>query len=512
MQKLLVFINGYKWVGDALALIAGGILVFAFAPFNLFPIAILSQMALFIVWRGISIPRAFWRGWLYGLGMFGGGVHWLYISLAQFGGIDTPTAIIINGLFIMGMALYPAILGAFILKVFPTCNRVRVLLALPAGWVLLEWVRSWFLTGFPWLLMGYSQIDSPLAGLAPIGGVYAVSWAVSITAGLLLYGIIRGKKGKIVWISLIFLWTISTLFSFADWTRPLNKPLKVALLQGNTSNDTKFIDGFAPQIIGDYLALTNDHLNVDLIVWPETAIPKYYHQVQPVIDKINQLSQENNVDFIIGIPLKENNQYYNGVWVAGEKGGFYQKRHLVPFGEFIPFRGLVKAILGDIDIPMSDFSNGALEQAVLSAKSNPLGISICYEDVFAWEIRRSMPNATLLVNLSNDGWFGDSIAPHQHLQIARMRALEMGRYLLRATNSGISAIINQKGQVLLKSPQFEVSVVKGTVQTFDGGTPFSLSGNIPLLVLMFFSLFIAIILHYYWYPAHNHSSESSKIA
>jgi apolipoprotein N-acyltransferase len=509
MQKWFDFLNDYKWVGDVFVFIAGGILVFAFAPFNLFPIAIVSQMILFLLWRGISIKRAFWRGWLYGVGMFGGGVHWLYISLAQFGGIDVITAIIINGLFVMGMALYPALLGAFILKVFPTCNRVRILLALPAGWVLLEWVRSWFLTGFPWLLLGYSQIDSPLAGLAPIGGVYAVSWAVSITAGLLLYGILRSKKGKIAWGSLIFLWTISTLFSFADWTRPLDKPLKVVLLQGNTSNETKFVDNFARQIIDNYLALTNEHLNVDVIVWPETAIPKYYHQVQPVIDEINQLSQEKNVDFIIGVPFKENNRYYNGVWVAGEKGGFYQKRHLVPFGEFIPFRELVKAILGDIDIPMSDFSSGALEQPQLQAKLNPLGISICYEDVFTWEIRRSMPNATLLVNLSNDGWFGDSIAPHQHLQIARMRALEMGRYMLRATNSGISAIINHKGQVVLKSPQFEESVVKGTVQTFDGGTPFSLSGNIPLLVLMLFSLFIAIILHYYWYPSH-HLSESLK--
>jgi len=506
MQKFLVFLNNYKWVGDVLALFAGGMLVFAFAPFNLFPLAILSQMILFLLWRGISIGRGFWRGWLYGLGMFGGGVHWLYISLAQFGGIDTPTAIIINGLFIMGMALYPAILGAFILKVFPTCNRVRVLLALPAGWVLLEWTRSWFLTGFPWLLLGYSQIDAPLAGLAPIGGVYAVSWAVSMTAGLLLYGILRGRKAKVVWISLIFLWVSSILLSFADWTRPLHKSLKVALIQGNTSNETKFVDNFAPQIIGEYLALTNEHLDVDVIVWPETAIPKYYHDVQPVIDEINTISQDKNINFIIGIPLKENDQYYNGVWVAGEKGGFYQKRHLVPFGEFIPFRGLVKAILGEIDIPMSDFSNGAIEQPQLQVKSNILGISICYEDVFTWEIRRAMPSATLLVNLSNDGWFGDSIAPHQHLQIARMRALEMGRYMLRATNTGISAIIDQKGKIALQSPQFEVSVVKGTIQTFDGGTPFSLSGNIPLLVLMFCSLFVGIILHYYWYPIHhNHS-------
>jgi len=510
MQRLMVFLNTYKWVGDVLALIAGGFLVFAFAPFNLFPLAILSQMMLFGLWRGVSVGRAFWRGWLYGLGMFGGGVHWLYISLAQFGGIDTPTAMIINGLFVMGMAFYPAILGAVILKTFPICNRVRVLLALPAGWVLLEWTRSWFLTGFPWLLLGYSQIDAPLSGLAPIGGVYAVSWAVSFTAGLILYGILRGKKGRIAWISLAFLWISSILLSYVNWTRPLDKPVSVALLQGNTSNETKFIDEFAPQIINDYLTLSNEHQNVDILIWPETAIPKYYHNVQPIIDEITQRSQTQHIDFIIGIPLKENHQYYNAVWVVGESGGFYQKRHLVPFGEFIPFRGLVKAILGDIDIPMSDFNEGALEQPQLQAKRNPLGISICYEDAFNWEIRRAMPTATLLVNLSNDGWFGDSIAPHQHLQIARMRALEMGRYLLRATNTGISAIINQKGQVVLKSPQFEVSVVKGQAQTFDGGTPFSLAGNIPLLVLMIFCILIAVILHYYWYPSHLQQYKTSN--
>lgn len=506
VANLFRFLDQRPWVGDLLALLAGSLLVLAFAPFNLFPLAIIATTVLFLLWKSCTPLRALWRGWLFGMGLFGFGVYWLHISLTQFGGINFTGAVMLNALFVMLMALYPAFLGWFILKVFPVCNKVRLLAALPAAWTLLEWFRSWFLTGFPWLSLGYSQLDAPLAGLAPLVGVYGVSWAVAFSASLLVYAIIGGRQAWPAWPVLLVIWGLGGLLTQASWTRTLEKPIEVALIQGNTVPEIKFDPVYTQSILDIYYDLSEQHQDADLIIWPETAVPVFFHEAMPLFESLAAKAKATDTDYLIGVPVQkpESGEYYNAVLgLTADSSSFYFKQHLVPFGEYMPFRGAIEKQLDFIQIPMSDFTAGSSDQPLIKAAHHAIGISICYEDAFPDEMRSVLPNATLLVNVSNDGWFGNSIAPHQHLQIARMRALEAGRYLLRATNTGISAIIDDHGNIVAQMPQFQAGVVRAQAIPFDGGTPYSLSGNIPLLFIMFMCLLVGIVLHHYWHPAHH---------
>ncbi len=499
--------------GDILAFAAGAIMFLGFAPFSLFPVTVISPALLFLLWREISPWRAFLRGWLYGIGMFGIGIYWVHISIHQFGGANIIAAIALTVLLAAGMALYPALLGMIITRVFPRCNKVRLLVVLPAGWTLLEWLRGGLVSGFPWLLLGTSQIDSPLAGLAPLFGVYGVSWAVAFTGSLLVYGILARKRMRLVAVlAFVFLWGGAGALTLMDWTRPLGEPVEVALVQGNVPQEFKWMKSEAFPIMRRYLTLSREHRDAELVVWPETAIPLFYHQAGSFIELLEKERTEHETDFLIGI--REYNyvdkQYFNAVISISEDSGVYRKRHLVPYGEFVPLRKLLGNFMKVLDVPMNvDFSSGEIRQDLLKAAGEGIGVSICYEDAFPEEIGRALPHASLLVNVSNDAWFGDSIAPHQHLQIARMRALEAGRYLLRATNTGISAIINEKGEITAQAEQFKIQVLTGRAQPYEGATPYALSGNVPLLLIMLVCLAAGIMLRYYWnLPRHRPPSSA----
>ena len=483
-----------RYGGDVSALLAGLLLVPAFAPFAWFPLALLSPAWLFWLWQTVSPRRALWRGWLYGLGMFGGGVSWLHISLAQFGGIDLPLAIGLTALFIMILALYPALLGYLAQKYFADVGALRLLLVLPAAWVLFEWLRGWLFTGFPWLLLGYSQIDSPLAHLAPLIGVYGVSWAVALGAGGLCWGLHFPQRWRLVLAGQIVLWGGAALLGLVNWTQARDAPLTVALVQGNTSLEVKFMYEYADAIMDGYMDLSAPHLDADLVIWPETAVPRYLHEVKGFLNELASLRQTHQADFVLGIPVQDPQtaDYHNAILVLSEQPGFYYKHHLVPFGEYMPLRSLVSHYLSFIQIPLGDFTPGPAVQPPLSAARQVLGLSICYEDAYPSEIRRALPEASLLINISNDTWFGDSIAPHQHLQIARMRALEAGRYLLRATNTGISAVIDERGKLVAQAPQFVVQVLRSSAQPRQGSTPYVYTGEWPLLLLLALSLGLGI--------------------
>jgi apolipoprotein N-acyltransferase len=493
-------------MADFLALLAGAALVPAFAPLDWFPLAILSPALLFILLREATPGRAFWRGWLYGVGMFGAGVSWVYVSFHDFGYMHPAAAGALTAAFVMGMALYPALMAYILVKLFPACNRGRLLLAAPALWTLLEWIRGWLFSGFPWLLLGYTQLDTPLAGFAPLAGVYGVSWATVFSASLLVCIALSGWQRAAMYAlpAFILLWGSAALLKQAEWSIPLGDPISVALVQGNVPQEYKWDSRHAEASLLRYLELSRPHRDADLIIWPETAITLFQHQAGHVLKALERERREHGVDFLVGIPIYDSDKkaYYNSVISISEEPSAYHKRHLVPFGEYVPFRWLFGNLLDMLNAPMSDFSAGASEQDLLKAAGHRIGVSICYEDAFPGEVRRAMPMATLLVNVSNDAWFGDSIAPHQHLQIARMRALENGRYLLRATNTGISAIIDNKGQIVEKSRQFEMEVTRAEVQPLEGGPPYTLAGNGPILVIMLACLMAAVLLHYYWWPQH----------
>ena len=479
-----------RYGGDAIALVAGLLVPLGFAPFGWFPLPILGLALALHAWLAVPPRRAFWRGWLFGLGMFGFGVGWVHISIHQFGGNSLPTSLAITSALVAYLALYPALLAALLARSWRQHAAIwRVLLLLAAGWVLLEWLRGWLLTGFPWLALGISQLNSPLATLAPVAGSLAVGFLAATSAGLLwaLFANPRIAGRLLALLVLAGLWGGLFAWGGRDWTAPAGEPFRVSLLQGNISQTRKWQPEELGATLDLYRRLHETSLASRLVIWPETAVPVFYENVADgYLEELQAVSRLNATDVLLGIPYRDaaSDRYYNAMLALTDGGrDLYFKRHLVPFGEFLPFRDLLGEALRFLHVPMADFSRGPAEQALLTLAGQPVGITICYEDVFSREVRSALPEATLLVNVSNDAWFGDSIAPHQHLQIARMRALETGRMLLRGTNTGISAIIGPRGELRSVARQFAVEALHGMVEPRRGATPYVSVGDAPVLGL-----------------------------
>lgn len=475
---------------ELLALFAGSILPLAFAPYGLFPIAILSPACLLWLWHKATVKQAFWRGMLYGIGLFGFGTYWIYISLYQFANVPWLGAIAMTSILIIGMSLYPALLGWFIVRYFPTSLSKSI--AFPTLWTLTEWLRSWILTGFPWLNLGCSQTDAWLSGFVPVIGEFGVTWLVVINASLLVYvwqHSLQLKKLLIPVTLVAAIWITGYQLMLVNWTSPIDKPIQVALLQGNVPQEFKWTEGFHTSSIMRYLGLSQQNRDVDLIIWPETAIPVLYQDVHYYAPHfIRQLAFEHvkyHTDFLIGVPFGDfNTQYFNSVLNITDSSHLYFKRHLVPFGEYVPLQSLVGGLLHFLDVPMTTFSTGDEQPANFHTAGQNVGVTICYEAAFTELVSSSLPDATLLVNVSNDAWFGYSIAPFQHLQIARMRALESGRYLLRATNTGISAVIDTKGKIVAQAPQFAIHALRTSVPPYQGTTPYNSIGHYVIIVVL----------------------------
>ncbi|MFA5531183.1 MAG: apolipoprotein N-acyltransferase [Thiohalomonadaceae bacterium] len=476
------------WRGHAAALAAGGVLPLAFAPLQLSALVFLALAVLFIVVRADSARRGFLRGFLFGLGAFGVGVSWVYVAIHDFGFTSAPVAAILTGLFVALFALYTGLFGALAAWAGRRLSAPQAfLLALPLLWVAVEWFRGWFLTGFPWLSIGYSQIDTPLAGYAPVLGVYGVSWLAAVSAGALaqLWTARRAMRAPVG--GLLAIWGLGLAFSAMDWVAPEGKPLRVALVQGNLPQLTKWEPGAIERHLAIYGDLTRPLLgSVDLVVWPENAVTVFYQDLRDnYLAELTVQAQAVGTDVVLGVPLLDDDgeHYYTTMMALGSRQ-FHRKSHLVPFGEFVPMEDWLRGLIGFFDLPMSGFSPGAPTQPPLQVAGLPAAVTICYEDAFGSEVIGRLPAARLLINGSNNAWYGDSLAPHQHLQIARMRSLETGRPLLRATTNGISAIVDHRGEMAGRSPQFETFVLQGAIQPMHGATPYVRWGNYAMLTLV----------------------------
>jgi apolipoprotein N-acyltransferase len=480
---------------DGLALIAGMALPFAFAPFECWPLALLSPALLLATWLPCSPQRAFWRGLLFGIGLFGVGASWVFVSIHTYGNTLLPVALFITAGFILILAGLIAVQGFLFTYYFPKNNGRKLLLAFPASWVLFEWVRSWILTGFPWLFLGYSQMASPLRGLAPLVSVYGVSFATAWTSAVLVslfYNFPKRLK-LFIGIGLLGLWLGCAALTTIHWTQPLGKPLKVSLIQGNVPILMKWDVAQLQKTLLLYKKLTEQHWDSQIIVWPEGAITLYNTHAQIYLNQLKNAANYHKTAILTGIPIFLEDRAYNGMVVLGEGDGIYLKRHLVPFGEYIPLQSWLGGLLQFLNLPMSNFRSGPSEQVLLNAHEIPIAAFICYEIAYPNLVLREFPEAQLIVVVTEDGWFGKSFASAQQLQIGQMRALETGRYLLSATNTGITAIINPQGQIIHQAPPFQTAVATETIQAMTGRTPVMYGNIYPCIILIMILLLIARI-------------------
>lgn len=467
---------------DFSVFVSGLLLAFAFAPYNQFWLMFVLLAWLMVCTLDKSPGRAFWRGWLFGLGAFAHGIHWIYYSLHYHGGTPFILASALVVLLSAYLALFPALAFYIARRWFPVSIEKQLLLLFPASWLLTEWLRGYLFTGFPWLQLGYAQIDTVLAGYGPLIGGLGIGWLTMLSAGLIAMIMLKKKIHYCV-IGLSGLWLTGLVLTLINWTEPMNKPIQVSLLQGNIAQSEKWKPHMHGPTLQMYYELTRQNWDSDLIIWPETAIPDFRHRVGNYLQQLKNETEIHDKDLLLGIFIRDpdSSRYYNSV--VSLRDGEYLKRHLVPLGEYFPLRGLLSFFMRWIDIPMSDVDSGPQQQSLVTAAGQPLGISICFEDAFDRDIRKDLPQASLLVNVSNDAWFEDSPQPWQHHQIARMRALESGRYMLRATNTGVSSIIDEKGKVLAISPQFKRHVLTNIVQPMQGTTFYSLVGNYLSVIL-----------------------------
>ena len=480
------------WPGNLLAVAAGAITTLALAPFDIWPLALLAVGLFYAGLRELTPRQALGRGWCFGFGLFGAGTSWIYYSIHHFGGASVLLAGLLMLAFTAAIAWFFA-LPAWLWARWLRRNEAPLAdaLAFAALWVGQEAFRGWFLTGFPWLYSGYSQLDGPLKGLAPVGGMWLISFVLALSAALLCnLPRLRTRAPKLAAgiVLLLAPWVAGLALKNHAWTEPSGQPLTVAAMQGNVEQSMKWDPAALNAQLALYRDMTFTSKKADLIIWPETAVPVLKESVEGYLSVMGKFAADRDSALITGVPLREKGthgeyRYYNAITVTGEGDGTYLKQKLVPFGEYVPLQDLLRGLIGFFNLPMSDFARGPSGQALLQAKGYEIAPFICYEVVYPEFAAGLAAQSDLLLTVSNDTWFGTSIGPLQHLQMAQMRALEAGRWMIRATNNGVTGLINPFGQITAQIPQFERGILYGDVVPMHNLTPYLQWRSWPLIIV-----------------------------
>lgn len=480
------------------ALFAGAIAPLSLSPVNFWPAACISIFVLLLTLENSTAKQAAKLGWLFGLGFFGVGASWVYVSINVYGNTSGLFAAFLTLLFVAALALLFALQCWLYQRYFSGLHRA---LGFAACWVLFEWLRSWLLTGFPWLYLGYGHINTLLANLGPVLGVLGISFAVTLLSGMLYEVFLIWRKEKL-WMSkqlfkyeIVFILLGLTLFYLGSisWVEEeLGLNADIALVQANIDQNLKFDPAFIGESLDLYNGLSAPLWENDIVIWPETAIPLLYQGAGSELAYFNQLAIENNSSLVTGILYREENRIYNSITAIGNGSGVYHKQKLVPFGEYVPLAGIMQSVLQIFSLPVSSLYSGPDNQSLLQASGFSFASYICYEVVYPDFVRKQAHDADFLVTISNDTWFGASFGPLQHLQMAAMRALENGRYMIRATSNGVTAFINEKGQIIEQAAQFEIATLESTVPVLRGRTPFSYWGSWPIVLFSFLMLILIL--------------------
>lgn len=470
-----------------IALLAGSATVFAFAPYGWWPLQIAALALLFMQAQHAGSPKAsFALGWVFGTASIAAGTHWLYVSMHHYGGMPSAMAVLAVLLLAAGLGLLYGFALALAKRIAVTLRApLALMLLMPACWMLADWTRNWIFTGFPWIATGYAHNASPLAGYAPLVGVFGVGFLASVIAGCIATMLQLRRLHRVALALLILVPVAGIALSQLRWTAPHGQALTVRLLQGNVPQEMKFDAAQLDASLQLYRAMITEK-RADLIATPETALPLLATYLpHGYLEQLASFAKGQDSKLLVGIPwTTAPGIYLNSVIGIGDDKAYrYDKHHLVPFGEFIPtgFRWFVDMM----KMPLGDFGRGDLQQPAFQVKDQWVLPNICYEDIFGEEIAaqlsasadRGAPVPSLLLNVSNIAWFGDTIALPQHLQASQMRALELGRPMLRATNTGATAVVDERGQVIAQLPPFTRGALEASVQGTQGLTPYARIGN-----------------------------------
>lgn len=475
----------------SMAIVLGLAWPLGFAPFNISALPLLILAVLFALLARQGTKAAFAHTFLFALASFGAGLYWISHTLHEFGGMSWPLAILLMLLLSTYLALFPALALGLARRLFPQ-RQALLLMGLPASWVLGEWLRGHLFTGFPWLTLGYSQATAPLGGLAPWIGTYGISMVAAWMAGLLAWTWAQETR-RAIWLIgfpvVIAITLVSYLLGQVSFSRPLGQPLKVYLLQGDIPQAVKWSPDQIEPTLKRYVDLVlSTPPGTRLVVMPESAIPLFRDEVTTLLQSFSRWALQHQATIVLGIDERvargQAVDYYNSALALdGRRATVYRKRHLVPFGEYLPLRPVLSRFASQLVPGEGDFSAGR-GLGVLPVDKSAAGISICYEAAFPDEIRRDvLGGARFLLNISNDDWFGNTIAPYQHLQMGQMRARESERFLARATNTGITVIVAPDGKIIGRLPQFRPGALAGSIQGFTGLTPYTQTGDAPVLYL-----------------------------
>lgn len=487
-----------KLLGQLIVAFAlGAMQVFAFSPFQHEWVIYPSFIGFYLLFEQVqkTTQRYFLVAFTFSFAFFIGTIHWVYVSMDLFGGMPIFVSVLLIILLCAYLALYPTLALWLSSRFLGLTKGLRYLLLIPVLWLISDWLRGYVLTGFPWSYLGYSHADTPLIGYAPVFGVQGVTLAIMIVCGALTL-LLQKHRIALNVILVTAIMVTGYLLKQLQYTLPQPAQM-VSLVQGNINQNDKWLpDQLYPSLF-KYLDLSETGLDeqAELIIWPESAIAALELDMQKFLIPLSEnLARQNKtlITGIIGYTL-DNDEYHNTIIALGKSaqqntytltgGNRYQKHQLLPIGEFVPFEDLLRPLAPYFNLPMSSFHRGDEIQTNLQTPQAQLASALCYEIAFPELLRKNI-NATtgMILTLSNDAWFGDSIGPDQHLQIARMRAIEFARPVLRVTNNGITAIFDSKGNELGRLPSNTAQVLSQQVRPALGKTPYQSYGSIPLYI------------------------------
>jgi len=466
----------------------GLLLPLGFAPFHLPGLSILG-VALFYYQLHKQANAAFLSGLLFGLGFFGLGISWIYISIHDYGHMHGSIAALITLAFLLYLAAFPALLAACFCRMNSKPRTIYSCLLFSSLWILAEYSRANFLTGFPWLLLGYGQFDSPIKYVLPLLGVYGASFVCCFAACLLATFALRHDAKKTLFlIASIILILLPQSLQSVRWGTESETPLTVGIIQANLSMRDKWDETLFWQLLDRYQHDAEALLGLQLIVLPESAIPLPPSYVNDFLSNLNEEAEKAGSAILLGIPqptATSEDYYFNSLIGIGKAQGSYIKQHLVPFGEYIP-KPFIQAS-NWLGVPEANLKPGRKMQAQVTVHQHPVASLICYEIGYGDLLRQQLPAAEWIVSISDDGWFGRSLAPYQQQQMAQVLSLESARYQVVANNDGLSSIINTRGDVLSSLPAFSDGLLKSAIYPSTGSTPWVYFGDMPILI---FSLLI----------------------